>query len=70
MLIWNAVNKFKKTIISHLTTVEDGRTTEGDDLKLTSADIDYLVINTADILYSALDAVAPLKKRVSGKPLW
>ena len=42
--------------------VEYGRATEGNDVKFTSVDIDCLVINTADILHSALDAVAPLKE--------
>ena len=61
----SAVNKFREVIVSHLPLVEYGRATEGDDLKFTSADIDCLVNNSADILLSALDAVVPLKKRVS-----
>lgn len=38
--------------------IEYGRTTEGDELKITPADIDWLVNNTADMQHSALDAVA------------
>ena len=63
----SAVYKFKEVIVSHLPLVEYNGATEGDDLKFTSADIDYLVNNTAEILLSALDAVAPLKKRVSNQ---
>ena len=58
------MNKFK-VIASHLPLVEYSGATEGDDPKFTFADINCLINNTADILLSALDAVAPLKKRVS-----
>ena len=60
----SVVNKFKEVIVSHLPLVEYGRATEDNDLKFTSADIDCLINNSADILHSALDAVAPLKKTV------
>ena len=45
--------------------VEYDRIAEGNDLNFSPADIDHLVNNTADMLHSALDAVAPLRKRVS-----
>ena len=61
----DAVNNFKEVILSHLPMMEYDRIAEGNDLNFTPADIDYLVNNTADLLHSALDAVAPLRKRVS-----
>ena len=57
----DAVNNFKEVILSHLPMVEYDRIAEGND----PAYIDHLVNNTADMLHSALDAVAPLRKRVS-----
>ncbi|XP_061590906.1 uncharacterized protein LOC133456448 [Cololabis saira] len=62
-----AIAKFKETI-ARLATVENSEAfteaIEASDLGSTS-DVDFLVSNTADLLHSALDEVAPLKRRVS-----
>ena len=47
----SAVNTFKEVIISHLPLIEYGGATESDDLKVTSADVDYLVNQGNNIFY-------------------
>ncbi|XP_061567232.1 uncharacterized protein LOC133421597 [Cololabis saira] len=56
--------KFREAI-AYLTTVRNSDVVEASDLGSTSADVDFLASNTADLLHSALDEVAPLKRRVS-----